>query len=623
MRIRILDKASGRTGTVPEEEFDATKYTKIDDSGNIVHTPIVDTKPTTLGNIVQGPAAEIASAQADKAKRDEEAAMERKIFQGAVVPAAQIAGGLIGGPGLGGIIGAGLGGVVGESTRQYQGGEEANLGNIVKEGAIGAGTQYLGGKLGEFLTKGKGAEKVAAATKEPSGVSKLGTKLKQSKFNPEAKIKGELFDSEKVIRRQATLDNPAYGLSDAPTAKVAREIVDKTYGDASKAAGEIIKSSVRPVDAQRIIPEVEGLLKNVRLDRAAREEGNFLYKRIVSAPDDATLYKIMGDLKATLGKSLEKGAVVNSKVKAVQEAFHNTLNNYLKEIPEAKSALTVMQDMHEITPVVASGVTSAAKGIKVPLISKVTGPLPGGELAQKAATKVGGMLEKVGGGLPSATGLGLPPITGSLIAPAMQVGAANMGGLPSPQPVETTSTSTEQAPQPETTQYVTGYSPEELMRMRIKAKNAGDTASVSEIEKLYNYETAYQKEKVAKDTKTMAEKANDKVTVMVDKAIKDVQSGKVRTGIVAGPLESFKAKFNIADQPTLDFQKLSSIIKSDIVKAKAGTALTPTEERMINEYVPLINDSTQNVITKLKTLQETATLIKQKYQKDTLPDIPQ
>lgn len=566
-------------------------------------------KKTTLGNIPQLGTSDILSlSEKEKKKREEEQAKERAVFQAAVVPVAQIFGGAVGG-----VAGAGLGGAVGEGLRQFQGGEQADVGKVLKEGAIGAGTQFLGGKIGEWLTKGKG---VASVAEKPNIFQKAGENLKKSKFDIEAKIKAGGYDADTASRIEAAIRNPEYGLLDAPTAKAARTIKTNLLKTNKDIAEKAIKNSTRVPNPIDLWSTIEPELKNVKLDNRTISEIKTWATKIGDANTDEELYKIQGALKKYLDATLEPGARVNTGEKLVQKAFHDSINNYLKEIPAAKKALEVQSDMHLVSKAIGSGVKKAEKGIKVPIIGNVGG----GELLQGTSTMTGKALEKIGGGLPAVSGLGLPPIAGKLVAPAMQAGL----GTPSiPQPTEQ---GLPEIPQ-ETVKDIspTGRTLEDHKNAYMAALQAGDTKSAARIKQMYDMEASFQKETKSKQTGTMAQEAQKKIDSMVNQAIKDVDSGKVRTGIIAGPLEQLKGQFNMADQPTLEFQKLSAIIKADIVKAKAGTALTPTEEALLNQYVPQVGDSTQNVKTKLKMLQKTSNYIVESYKSqnnpDTLPDI--
>lgn len=106
--------------------------------------------------------------------------------------------------------------------------------------------------------------------------------------------------------------------------------------------------------------------------------------------------------------------------------------------------------------------------------------------------------------------------------------------------------------------------------------------------------------------KTDAERAASDTGVAIETAIAMLPSIKSKVGPfglgtrTAGVL----ANVNMADKSMLDFATNIANIRANISKARAGTALTPTEERMLDKYTPNEGDSYQNLETKLRWLQK-------------------
>lgn len=82
-------------------------------------------------------------------------------------------------------------------------------------------------------------------------------------------------------------------------------------------------------------------------------------------------------------------------------------------------------------------------------------------------------------------------------------------------------------------------------------------------------------------------------------------AGSIETGPIGSRLESLKGKFNMGDQETLDFNATASALRAAIAKARGGSSFTPTEEKMLDQYVPKEGDSAQTIRTKLNNLMVT------------------
>lgn len=101
---------------------------------------------------------------------------------------------------------------------------------------------------------------------------------------------------------------------------------------------------------------------------------------------------------------------------------------------------------------------------------------------------------------------------------------------------------------------------------------------------------------------TEAQSARQEALGLTNDALAMLQAGGVRTGMLNGPVEGIKAKFGMADQKTLEFNTTASAIRAAIAKARAGTAMSPGEEKMLNQYTPKVGDSMQQMQVKLMGL---------------------
>lgn len=106
--------------------------------------------------------------------------------------------------------------------------------------------------------------------------------------------------------------------------------------------------------------------------------------------------------------------------------------------------------------------------------------------------------------------------------------------------------------------------------------------------------------------KSATDMAADQTQQLAQQAYQMLQSGDIKTGMIGGPLQQTLAKFGSGQQETLDFNTMIGNIRGAIVKARAGTAFTANEEKLINTYVPNVGDSKQELETKLRLLQTDA-----------------
>lgn len=156
-----------------------------------------------------------------------------------------------------------------------------------------------------------------------------------------------------------------------------------------------------------------------------------------------------------------------------------------------------------------------------------------------------------------------------------------------------------------TQSFLTGYSPQELYQSYTKAFAAGDKAAAAQLKNMYNDENAYQKqygEQSAKPVSATQQARND-TSYMINQALSQLSNTNPATGPIAPKFEELKSIINMGDSATIDFDRTISGLKASIAKARAGTAFTPNEEKLLNQYTPSVGDSKQQIVSKLTALQ--------------------
>lgn len=102
---------------------------------------------------------------------------------------------------------------------------------------------------------------------------------------------------------------------------------------------------------------------------------------------------------------------------------------------------------------------------------------------------------------------------------------------------------------------------------------------------------------------TQQEKSAEDAVKLSQEALTLLQNYDIKTGPISAVTQGGLARLNRADQKTLEFNTLISGLKASIAKARAGTSFTPNEEKLLNQYVPVVGDSKQQLETKLRILQ--------------------
>lgn len=104
---------------------------------------------------------------------------------------------------------------------------------------------------------------------------------------------------------------------------------------------------------------------------------------------------------------------------------------------------------------------------------------------------------------------------------------------------------------------------------------------------------------------TEGQVARQEISTLTSDAIGQLkQTPNIKIGILAGPTENLKAKFDRADPATYTFNITLDQIRGAIAKARAGSAMSPQELALLDAYTPKVGDSRQEVVTKLMNLQK-------------------
>jgi hypothetical protein len=186
-----------------------------------------------------------------------------------------------------------------------------------------------------------------------------------------------------------------------------------------------------------------------------------------------------------------------------------------------------------------------------------------------------------------------------------QMGAGLYGGMTGPvsgNPADQTAQLNN--PNPDTTnQDITqGMNPYPKINLLYDIQN--DPANATNYLKYYNQVQQVFGPQTSK--MTQQQQASSDVQKLTQDAMQQLQSGAVKTGPfgILGKLEQAKGAINMADPATLQFNTTVANLMATIARARAGTAFTPNEQKLLEQYTPHIGDSYQQLVVKLNALQQ-------------------
>ncbi|KKS08299.1 MAG: hypothetical protein UU63_C0064G0005 [Candidatus Uhrbacteria bacterium GW2011_GWF2_41_430] len=645
-RIRVINKLTGKTGTVSEEFYDPNKYTL---TGSEQSTP--QGGGSAVGNFLGGLAKpfvntgeRVAGAgesllrmflanAADKAAKegDTERALklgelgsresaltrgEKPELTDPLQIAKDSAAILSWGVPVGGktsILGKGLkttvggGGALAGATGGFGYSEETTPEGILGNVATGAATGFASAKILNKLFPGKGAKAAKTAeeaaqevAQNPNAAEKFGLSMKRGVFRPEAGSGPQSILKENEAMMWAHNKGIDKGSAEAMRYGVA-DIYNKDYIVAANA----IKNSTAPaLPVDDVVNTIKSLVTENgdffvpgdKTQMAVLNKELALIRKLATNGqiDDKGIFEAVNNINQQLGKVSSKvGGRSDAAVQAVEGIrwdVSTVLHDMLREAnPQAADVLLDMSMAHRV-----------AKGLYKAGLENVNlfgMPIPGiAPTIQAAQNAVGDAALAVGGagkGATAATKATTPLLNTKVGKEIPAALSAFVTQKPKTQEVP--------AVEPEA-----GVASEGLDALGISKETLGLIAllppktQASLMEKIIT-------EKILNGggdkNLTEAQVARKNAASSINRALNLVQKGSVNTGMIGGPIENLKAKIGAADPETLEFNTLISSIKASIAKARAGTSFTPNEEKMLDRYTPNVGDSYQEIVTKLRGLQ--------------------
>lgn len=641
--IRVINKVSGKTGFLPEENFDPNKYSPVEQPNQapktfaqgvgsaIMGLPGALAKPfINTGERVGGAGEALLrefltskSVQLQKEGKNDEAIRigeiaarpsrltedeeYRKKLSDPLQIAKDSAAMLSYGVPVGGATSAfgkniamnvGKGGLTAGAMGGFGYSDETTPEGLLGSTVLGAGTGFASAKvLNKLFGKGKAPAVADDTTKELSGLEKAGMDLKKNAIRPKAGSgPTSVLDEDEMLRfaQEKGLDK---GSPNNMRYKVAAG-----YQDAYKKVGSTLDNFESEIYDGKIVKEIieseleasgDNFIPGDKASKALlKRELALLDKNLVDGGLDAKgIHKAIGDLNGKLGPAftkLSEGKPL-TPVEGIRMDVNKVLHNMLEEAgpAELKTLTREMSMYHKLSPGLKSASMESANLFGVP----VYGP---GQGVLTAENKLGDIALGAGKFMREGFSAKVPEVVSKNVptrGPAALTAFMTGGSQPTPQ----TPSQGYQAP--------TQYAPQEEMDLGLSKED------IALIQLLPAKQQANVLEKIITDRLTKSKKEPTETEVarkstqkLAQEALAMLDSGSIKTGFIAGPVESLKAKVGAADPATLDFNvKISNLIAT-IAKQRGGTSFTPSEKEMLERYAPKVGDSAQELKVKLTNL---------------------
>lgn len=500
----------------------------------------------------------------------------------------------------------------------------ANNENILKGtaegGAIGGSLPIAAKALG--LGK-KGAQSAESTAPKGNFLKNLTTQGQQA----QGRVSGVSAGSKVAGKELTPQDTSAMldtfkreGINTGNSNNTLRDVTDKlkTYGQGIADHFKVNNAPLKPEDTKVIASNFISGLKTTdpSVLKQAQIVADDLEKNVKSTKD---LWEFRKILDSRIPDSKFMDAATTSKVAALKE-MRGYISKELGEVPGMKN----YHDLADVKPFVSA----EARRLNNPS-GGILGRLAASGPVQKAENVIGKATEKVGN-------IGAPEVSTQLVdnaPPAVKQGILEkltqpLGGSPAeniargglagsaalPNNESQAQEVQDQQPDLSSVEGLPGFqgslSPTEedvnspfsqasIQKAILEdlSKNGGKNVDTL----LALYKTFGQSAPIKK---TETQRARDEAAALTDKAIQQLDSGGVRTGLVSSKIEGLKGIIGKEDPDTLAFNTTVSSLKAAIAKARAGTSFTPNEEALLNKYAPTTGDSGQILRTKLQALQQ-------------------
>jgi hypothetical protein len=531
---------------------------------------------------------------------------------------------------LGGILGGALGGAGGQVAENVVS-QEKDLGKDVGTEALWGGLTgapplkaakglVMGGKAlasGAGKTAANAALKTAletslfkSAAKSTAGTAaKAGSSLLGDAWGirPGIKLSGIELSPQNAIKLQNfAIKNIGVGKTASAKDVFAKTVsyLDNVGSGIDETVKSIPAGTINTADLSKGISTKLGGMIGVDI------KSNQIAKDIISKVKTAKSPTELWQLRKEIDKNLISwGRNPASVVPGAEQIARAARDDISKALSSASPALKELNSQYSKALNIiklSAAATKTPKGMSLPVLGKV---IPGGA-AQKIRAGAGSVL----GSADSLAG-SIPKLPQGLVGTAArQFGVRQLAGQDqgAPQLDQALMQQSSSMPTSLFEQQISGMTEQSIGQESMSNDPYPKEALMYDIQrdpenadKYFKYYANMQSVYGASAEPKLSEAQQARVDVkdLIGQSIGMLQSGNVKAGIIAGPLEQLKSRVGMADQPTLEFNTMISNLKATIAKARAGTSFTAGEKKMLEQYTPNVGDSEQQLSTKLMLLQ--------------------
>lgn len=563
--------------------------------------------------------------------------------------------GTVGGGILGGPVGAGIGGAtlsgLGKVLEQKAHGEQVNLGQAGQEAALGGLFGYgplkaLGKATGvttEKLLAGAAGKAVASPATTREGVNLLGQAWG---LHPSISVSGQPLGFAKAGQLQNFLVNKV-GVPTSADALTAQSIAEPFKKNLGTQISNTVTNNATNFNKKALISDLTTRFKTVYgTNWETNTTAQNILKDVNGAKTTQDLWAVRKNIDNKLVNFNANPSAAMANNNALGTEARQAINTQLTTAhPELKTQFADYNKAADTVQLLAKAGKNPA-GAQLPVL----GNKVGGRLIQRGKAMVGSTMQKAGitpETVAQTNANTFIPKPGSFAENIMQGGAGRTGtmanlkpsniggalqtGMATPQPIigkaikggivrqglagayggaQQAVGPTDQTNMGQTGLDMTGQNAQQSTENPLYPKQnllydiASDPANTQNYIKYYQSLQSVFGPQTSK-LSTQQQAASD-VQKLTANAMQQLQSGAIKTGPfgILGKLEQAKGAINMADPATLQFNTTVANLMATIARARAGTAFTPNEQKLLEQYTPHIGDSYQQLVTKLNALQQ-------------------
>jgi len=562
--------------------------------------------------------------------------------------AGMVGGGILGGP-VGAAAGGALLGGVGKALEQKAHGENLNLGQVGQEAGMNALFGYgplraLGKVTGVTTSKllaGAAGKAVASPATTREGINLLGQAWG---LHPSISVSGQPLGFAKAGQLQNFLVNKV-GVPTTANASVAQNLLEPFKKNLGTQISDTVANNATNFDKKALISDLTTRFKTVYgINWETNTTAQNILKDVNGAKTTQDLWAVRKNIDKKLVNSNANPDAAMANNNALGTEARQAINTQLTTAhPELKTQFADYNKAADANPLVAKAAKNPP-GAQVPIL----GNKVGGSLIQRGKAVIGSKMQGIGNEAVAQTNANtFMPKPNSFLENVMQGGAgrtgtmanlkpSNIGGalqgaMATPQPIigkaikggivrqglagayggaQQAVGPTDQTNMGQTSIDMTGQNAQQSSENPLYPKQNLLYDIASDPKNAQNYIKYYQSLQSVfgpqTNKLTVQQQATSDVQKLTANAMQQLQSGAVKTGPfgILGKLEQAKGAINMADPSTLKFNTTVANLMATIARARAGTAFTPNEQKLLEQYTPHIGDSYQQLVVKLNALQQ-------------------